>query len=89
MPDLDSGCHDCFCKVEFVQTDGTCVHLCHGELHLSLKLSTYFSMLLVDDILWRVSTYVEYTIHAKNFSQDHLVFSYAITPMKKVPVSLT
>lgn len=47
LPILDSGCHVCFCKVAFVQTHGGCTHLWQGELQLSVKLLTYFSMLLV------------------------------------------
>jgi len=65
MPNLDSGCHVCFCKFEFVQTHGSCIHLCQGELQLSVKPSTYFSMLLVEYMLQLVSTYLEYTILAK------------------------
>ncbi len=35
------------CKLGFVQTHGSCTCLCQGELQLSMKLITYFSMLLV------------------------------------------
>jgi len=47
MPSLESGCYVCFCKVGFVQTHGSCIRLCQGEQQLSVKLITYFSMLLV------------------------------------------
>jgi len=47
MPSLDSERHVCFCKVGFVQARRSCICLCQGELQLSVKLITCFSMLLV------------------------------------------
>jgi hypothetical protein len=73
-------------KVGFVQTHGSCTRLCRGELQLSVKLITYFSMLLVVYMFQLVSICLECTVHAKNFSQDQLVFSYVI---KVGPCSLT
>ena len=75
----------------FVQTHDSCVGLCQGELQLqlSVKLITYFSMLLVVYMLVLVLACLECTNHAKIFSQTQLVFSYVFTPMKVVPASLT
>ena len=71
-------------KVGFVQTHGSCTRLCRGELQLSVKLITSFSMLLVMYMVQLGFIWLEFAIHAKKFSLDRLVFSYVITSIKVI-----
>ncbi len=90
-PNLDSGCHVCFCKVDCLQTRGklyTAVSapVCEAE-HLVQRVAV--GIQCIQYTLQLVATYIQYTIHAKNYSQDQVVFSYVIGPMTVVPTSLT